>query len=229
MRVLVIGDLHLPCVRKGYMKFCSDLRKKYKTDTTVFIGDVCDNHAISFHAQHPEMPGPKNEYELAFKHTQQWYKEFHPAKVVVGNHDARIVRVAESVGIPSKFLRDYQEVWDTPKWEWDWEFLIDGVCYQHGISAGGMYPAFNTMKKFALSCVLGHFHHASGLKWLVNPYSRLFGVDVGCGIDDKSMAFAYGKHNKIRSVLSAATIIDGIPQTHIMQCGPGEIYHDSKF
>lgn len=228
-RILVIGDLHLPCVRPGYMQFCKDLRKKHKTNQTIFIGDICDNHAISFHAKHPEMPGPTQEYELAYQHIQQWYKEFHPAKIVLGNHDSRIIRLAESVAIPSKFLRDYAEIWNTPKWKWGWEFVIDDICYQHGISAGATYPAYNTMRKFAMSVVLGHFHHACGIKWLANPYKRLFGLDVGAGIDDKSMAFAYGKHTKIRSVIAAATVIDGMPQSHVMPCGAGEKYHDSKF
>ena len=39
-RVLVIGDLHLPAEREDYLDFCKDLRKKYKTTETVFIGDV---------------------------------------------------------------------------------------------------------------------------------------------------------------------------------------------
>jgi len=51
-RVLVVPDLHEPCARPGALEFCKDLRKKYKTDTTVFIGDVTDWHSISFHAHH---------------------------------------------------------------------------------------------------------------------------------------------------------------------------------
>ncbi|NIM35157.1 MAG: hypothetical protein GTO44_06965, partial [Hydrotalea flava] len=66
-------------------------------------------------------------------------------------------------------------------------------------------------------------------KWLVNPYSRLFGLDVGCGIDDKMMAFAYGRHTKIRSVISAAVIIDGHPYLELMPISRGEKYHDSRF
>ena len=49
MRILVIGDLHLPAEREDYLQFCRDLKKKYKTNMTVFIGDVIDHHAISFH------------------------------------------------------------------------------------------------------------------------------------------------------------------------------------
>ena len=63
-RVLVISDLHEPCSRPGALKFCKDLRNKYKTNKTVFIGDVTDWHSISFHAKHPEMPGIKLSQKL---------------------------------------------------------------------------------------------------------------------------------------------------------------------
>lgn len=228
-RVLVIGDIHEPCSRKGYLEFCKSLQKKYKTNQTVFIGDIVDNHAISFHAKHPEMPGPKDEYELTYRCVQKWYKAFPKAKITCGNHDSRIVRVAESVAIPAKFLRNYNEIWNTKNWQWNWDWIIDKVCYQHGIAAGGLHPAYNTMKKFAMSCVLGHFHHAAGIKWLVNPYTRLFGMDVGCGVDDRKMAFAYGKHTKIRSVISAGVVIERHPYLELMPMSKGEKFHDSQF
>ena len=57
----------------------------------------------------------------------------------------------------------------------------------------------------------------------------MFGMDVGCLIDDKAMAFAYGQRIKIRSVLSVGVIIDGVPQVIPMPVGRGEKYHDSRF
>ena len=229
-RVLVLPDLHEPSSRPGALAFCRDLRRKYKTDTTVFIGDVTDWHSISFHAHHPEMPGPSDEYELAFKCLQKWYKAFPKATVCLGNHDRRIVRLAESVNIPKRWIRGYGEGWKTPGWKWVGGIVIDEVSYDHGEGQGGsMYPAFNKMKNMGMSCVLGHHHSAGGVKWLVNPLRRMFGLDTGALIDDKSMAFAYNKKAIRRSVLSAAVVIDGVPQHIIMPCGRGEKYHDSKF
>jgi len=229
-RVLVIPDLHEPCSRPGALEFCKDLRKRYKTDTTVFIGDVTDWHSISFHAHHPEMPGPKDEYELAFKCLQKWHKAFPKATVCLGNHDRRIVRLAESVNIPARFIRGYGEVWETKGWDWVDEIIIDDVLYEHGDGQGGsMYPAFNKTKGMGMSCVIGHHHSAGGVKWLVNPLRRTFGLDTGALVDDKAMAFAYNKKAIKRSVLSAAVVIDGFPQHYMMPCGRGEEYHDSKF
>ena len=229
-RVLVIPDLHEPSARPGALQFCKAIKKEYKCDTIIFIGDVTDWHSISFHARHPEMPGPKDEFNLAKKCLQKWRRAFPKARICLGNHDRRIVRLAESVNIPKQFIRGYGETWKTPGWTWEHEFIIDDVLYSHGEGSGtSMYPAYNKMKKMGMSCVLGHFHAAGGVKWLVNPLRRMFGMDVGSLIDDKSMAFAYGKFAIVRSVLSAAVVIDGVPQHIIMPCGKGEKYHDSKF
>lgn len=227
---LIIPDLHEPCSRKGALAFCRDLQKEYKPDTIIFIGDVVDWHSISFHAKHPEMPGPKDEFELAYKCIQKWYKVFPVAYVILGNHDRRIVRLAESVNIPSHFIRDYKETWGTPKWKWVDDLILDEIYFVHGEGAGSsIYPAYNMVRKMGMSCVLGHYHSAGGVKYLVNPLRRMFGLDTGSLIDDKTMAFAYGKKQIMRSVLGAAIIINGCPQYIPMPCGRGEKYHDSKF
>lgn len=227
-RVLYIGDVHEPVSHPGYLPFCRDLRDKHRCDQVVFIGDVVDWHAVSFHAHHPDAPGPKDEYELAKAGVEKWYKAFRRASVCIGNHDERLIRLAETVNIPSKFIRDYSDIWNTPQWKWDTEFIIDDVYAYHGIGSGGMHPAFNSSGKMLMSVVQGHIHTAAGIKWRCNPTRRIFGMDTGCGIDDKALAFAYGKHNKTRSVLGAGVVLDGIPYHEVCPIGPGEKYHRSK-
>lgn len=229
-RELIISDVHEPCSRKGALKFCKDVQKEHKTNHTVFIGDLADWHSISFHAHHPEMPGPKDEFELAYKYIQKWYKAFPDAVVILGNHDRRIIRLAESVNIPKRFIRDYKDIWNTPKWKWVDNVVIDNVYYVHGDKTGSsLYPAYNLVRKFGMSCVLGHHHSAGGVKWLVNPLRRMFGMDVGSLVDDKQMAFAYNAGAPMRSVLSVGVVIDGTPQHIVMPVGKGEKYHDSRF
>ena len=228
-KVLCVGDIHAPVSHPGYLKFCQDLRDTYKCDTVVLIGDVVDFHAISFHAHHPDAPGPKDEYELAASCVAQWAKRFPIARVCIGNHDARLIRLAESVNIPSKFLRDYKDIWNTPRWEWEDEHILDDVLYFHGTGCGGLHPAYNAMAKRLMSVAMGHIHSAAGVKWRANPQRRIFGLDTGCGVDDKAFAMAYGAHSQIRSILSAAVIDDGIPHHFVMAMGPGEKYHRAKF
>lgn len=227
-KILCIGDIHAPVSRNKYLKFNQDLYEEWGCDTVVFLGDIADWHAISFHAHHPECPGPTDEYELAFEEIQKWYAAFPKAKVCIGNHDERIIRLAESVNIPKKFLRNFNEVWDTPGWNWDYSHIIDDVYYFHGTGNGGLYPAPNAARKMLMSVVMGHSHTAAGIKWLASPQRRIFGMDVGCGIDDKAWAFAYGRHVIKRSIISAAVVLDGVPYHEIMPIGKGEKYHDGK-
>jgi hypothetical protein len=227
--VLVIGDPHEPACHPGYKAFCSDLRDKFNANRTVIIGDICDNHAISFHAANPMCPGPKDEYDLTRSRMQLWYRAFPKAIVTIGNHDARVARLAESVKIPSFYLRNYSEVWGTKTWKWVEDIVIDDVYYFHGTGRSGLHPAFNAMKDMLMSVVMGHCHSAAGVKWRANPSRRTFGMDVGCGIDIDAYQFAYGVHLPSRPILAAGVVIDGVPQHFVMPCGRGERYHKSRF
>lgn len=229
MRVLAVGDTHFPAVHPGYLHFCVDLRDKYKCDTVVHIGDVVDVHAISQHERSPDAQGPVDEYESAMKHIKQWKRVFPVMHICEGNHDARISRMAATVNIPSRFLKGYNELYNTPLWKWRPDHTFDEVYYTHGTGCGGSYPAFNIMAKMLLSVVSGHVHSAAGIWWRANPLRRIFGMNLGCGVDDKHVAFRYGENLKIRSILSAGVVIDGVPHHHVMECGPGERYHRLKF
>ena len=229
LRTLAIGDLHEPCTHPGYRRFCLDLRDKYKCDQVVLIGDVPDFQAISFHAHNPDLPGPKDEFELAHRGIQKWYRAFPEAVVTIGNHDRRVIRLAESVNIPARFIRGYAEVWETPKWAWVEEKIIDDVHFSHGEGCSGEHPAYNQMQKMLMSAVIGHVHTAGGVAWLANPQKRIFGMNTGCGIDERSLAFAYGKHFKRRAIIGAGVVIDGVPYHEVCPIGPGERYHRSRF
>lgn len=229
-RVLVIGDIHEPVSRKGYMQFCKDLYKEWDCDTVVFIGDIVDWSAISFHANNPEAPGPIDEYKLALERVQKWYGAFPKAIVCIGNHDARPRRLAESVNIPAKLLRDYNKQWETPKWKWVLSTIIDNVFYCHGHKkGGGKTPAWNLSLKMGMSVCLGHYHSRGGINWSANPLRRWFGMDVGCGVDDAAYAFAYAAEQVTRSILGAGIILNGNPYYEVMACGKGEKYHDSNY
>lgn len=223
--VLAFGCPHEPVSRPHAIRFCLDLQEEWSCDKIVIAGDVADHSAISFHANHPDCPGPKDEFELTHQAIQKWYKAFPNAKVCIGNHDARIIRLAESVNIPSRFIRSFSSIFDTPKWTWDYEFIIDDVYYFHGTGNGGMHPAYNVAKKMLMSVVMSHIHTAAGIKWLASPRKRTFGMDLGCLIDDSAMQFAYGRHMRQRSIIGAGVVLGGKrPYHEIMPIGPGEEY-----
>lgn len=228
MKVLVIGDTHFPAVHPGYLAFCSDLYAKHGCNKVVHIGDVVDWHAISRHGKQPEANDAITEFSAAQQHVKKWKRAFPDMIVCEGNHDSRIVKQAADVEIPQRFLKGYNELWET-KWGWRTDHKIDGVYYFHGTGCSGHYPAMTTMQKMLMSTVMGHVHSAGGIWWRANPERRIFGMNTGCGVDDKHIAFKYGEHLKVRSILSAGVVIDGTPIHVIMPCGHGEKYHKSRF
>ena len=215
-RVLVIGDLHLPAEKQGYFDFVKKIKRKYKTDTTVFIGDVLDHHSISFHKKHVESGGPVQEFKEAFESMAKWKRMFPRAKVCIGNHDERVMKLSSDVGIPQMYLRSYSDIYQTPKWNWEYSFEIDGVFYHHGTGAGGQYPAFNAARSRAMSTVSGHCHSISSINWLAGTNTRLFGMNVGCGVDAKHIAMDYGSNCMKKPIVSCGVVIDGHPYLELM-------------
>lgn len=229
-RVLCIGDLHEPVAHPGYLTFCKDLYREFKCDTVVFMGDVVDWHAISFHSKEPECPSPVDEYEQTKVRVRRWYRAFPKARVCIGNHDARPGRLAKTVGIPERILmRDFNEIWGTPSWVWDYSFVIDRVYYTHGSGKGGVHPAWNKSGKLSMSVALGHNHSRAGVKLRANPEQFFYAVDVGCGIDNDAFQFVYGRECDDKPLIAAAVILNGEPILRRMPMARGEKYHKSKF
>ena len=214
--VLVISDLHLPAVHADYLDFVNDIKRKYKTNTTVFIGDVIDHASISFHKKHPENPAAIDEYDSAMDRLGDWRRAFPKAYVTIGNHDERVLRLAADAGIPSMYIRNYKEVYKTKGWDWVPSIEIDGVYYYHGTGAGGQYPAINAAKMRLQSVVMGHYHSVAGINWIVGPTSRIFGMNVGSGVDRFHPAMQYGSAYLKKPVLSCGVVIDGHPYLELM-------------
>jgi predicted phosphodiesterase len=215
-RVLVVGDLHCPAVHSQYLDFVRDVKKKYRTDTTVFIGDVVDHASISFHKKNPEHPAAMDEYHLATECLQTWIKAFPRAVVTIGNHDERVARLAADAGIPGHYLREYSAVYRTKNWDWVHSFEMDNVYYYHGVGAGGMYPAINAAKMRLQSVVMGHYHSVAGINWIVGPTSRIFGMNVGSGVDRFHPAMQYGSAYLKKPIVSCGVVINGHPYLELM-------------
>ena len=202
-RVLVIGDLHEPFCLDGYLAHCVDIYKKYNCNKVVFIGDVIDNPYSSYHEIDPDGMGGGDELDLAIFKLSRWVKKFPDAHVIIGNHDRIIARKAFSSGIPKKWVRSYNEVLNAPGWKFVESIVIDNVLYQHG--EGG--TARTKMRKELMSTVQGHLHTQGYVDFQVGRNYKIFGMQVGCGIDKDSYAMAYGK-NFGKPFISCAVILD---------------------
>lgn len=225
MNVLVISDTHIPHEHPFALDFCKEIYKKEKCDTVIQIGDFIDWHSISFHTKKPELAGPTDEFTLAKEKVKKWYKAFPKMKLLIGNHSCRPQRLAESVNIPANFIKEYNDLWETPGWTWADEYFIDNVLYVHGEGFGGIYPAANACKNVGLNIVTGHVHSVAMVWWNANKLRRTFGMTVGSLIDDKSPAFEYAKNTARKSIIAVGTVKDGLdPQLHLMPMSKGERY-----
>ena len=203
-RVLVIGDLHEPFSLEGYLEFCKGVYAKHNCNQVVFIGDVIDNHYSSYHETDADGMGGGDELELAISKIASWYKAFPVADVTIGNHDRLVMRKAQTSAVPKKWIRQYKEVLETPTWNFTDRVIIDGVQYIHG-EAG---TARTKCKGDMMSTVQGHLHTQAYTEWVVGANFKVFGMQVGCGIDHDSYAMAYAKRGK-KPAIGCGVIIGG--------------------
>lgn len=208
--VLVIGDTHEPFSKEGYLEFCREQQEKYNCGTVVHIGDLVDNHAVSYHESDSNGKSAGDEYKLALEKCKRWYEVFPNVKICIGNHDALPFRKAFTAGLPSHWLKSYQELFQSPKtWEWDFTHTVNGVIYQHGTGLSGEMASINCARENRQSTVIGHLHTVMNTRFLASYKDLIFGVSVGCGIDHKAYAFAYGKENTRKPVIACSVILDG--------------------
>lgn len=210
--VLVIGDCHAPAMRTGYVEFLRRTADYWGADRIVHIGDVVDWHSISYHERSPSLPSPYQEYKRALRQVKQLNDAFPKADWLIGNHDALTERQAVSAGLPgSVVLKSYNELWNTA-WKVHERFAeiqIDGTIYSHGEGPGGMYAHGRRAQLRCRSYVMGHLHSNAGVMWSANPEYRLFGLAVGCGVDNSRLQFLYGKPFPRKPILGCGVVVNG--------------------
>ena len=181
-KILVISDLHIPYHHKDSFNFLKEIKKQFKPDTIINIGDSLDFHAISMHDSNPDLFSAGHELQQARKYVKELESIFPKVTEVDSNHSSLVYRRALKHGMSKEFLRDYGEFLGTKKWKWTDD----------------------------LSAVQGHYHTKFVISWWANPDNLFFGMNVGCLINQKSMAFAYAKNFKTRFILGCGIILNGI-------------------
>lgn len=203
---LVIGDLHAPFILEGYLEFCVYLYNKYKCDSVLFIGDITDQHASSYHESDPDGLSAGDELYWAKKQLAPWFEAFPIADVMMGNHDLIMYRKAKTSGLSKSVLKPYGEVLGAPS-TWTFHFddiVIDNVVYSHGNVGNAIKKTIDNRT----STVQGHLHSQAGVEYSVSIKDALFGMQVGCGVDKDAYAMAYGKPFAKKPVISAAVVLD---------------------
>ena len=210
--VLIIGDLHEPFCLDGYLQFCLNTYHYYKCTDVVFIGDIIDNHYSSYHETDADGLGGGDELELAVNKIANWYKAFPEAKVIIGNHDRMIMRKAQTSSIPSKWIKSYQDVLEVPKWDFLERYVLNDVQYIHG-EAG---TARTKCRADMMNTVQGHLHTQCYTENYVGAKYRIFGMQIGCGIDHESYAMAYAKSGKKPAIACGVILNNGKTPINVM-------------
>jgi predicted phosphodiesterase len=188
-RILIIGDTHEPFTLDEYRDFAYEQFKKYKCTHVVHIGDLVDNHAVSYHESDPEGMSAGDELDAAIENVAKWYKLFPKMDVILGNHDRLIMRKASTGGIPRRWIMDYQDIFGVPGWNFTERVVYHNVQYIHG--EGG--TARTRAKKDMMNTVQGHLHTQAYIEHIVGASMHVWGMQVGCGVDHRSYAMAYAK------------------------------------
>ena len=210
-RVLIIGDTHAPCLIDGYVDFLLECKRAWKCDRVVHIGDLVDNAALSFHLKKPQHKDPLQEYKQAMEQVREITKAFPTADLMLGNHDVLPYRWAKEVGIPEEMMKDFASIFKLPK---SWvvhprysQLVIDDVIYQHGDR--GRSPAITCAKQEFKSVVQGHFHSRGCIDFYANSLGRIFGMQVGTGMDWRHSQMEYAQRFTSKPIVGCGIVLDG--------------------
>jgi len=208
--VLIIGDLHEPFCLDGYLEHCLKVYNDFNCNKVLFIGDLLDNHAVSYHEHDPNGKSPYDEYLLAIERLKRWYLAFPEAKVCIGNHDELPVRRVFSSGLPKFWIKSLEQILQVPDtYEFGLHHVIDDVFYTHGTGLSGDGAAMKIADKNRQSAVIGHLHSVSNIKYSASYKDIIFGMTVGCGIDYKQYAFNYGRDLPNKPIISCGVVLEG--------------------
>ena len=212
-RNLVISDMHLPYQHKDSIKFLKEIKKEFRPDKIVNIGDLLDFHAISMHDSNPDLYSAGMELDKAKEYIKVLEDIFPEVIEVDSNHSSLVYRRALKYGMSKQFLKPYGEFLGTRKWKWIDDLTLtmsngQRCFFTHGRSA----DVLKVSQTMGMNCVQGHYHTKFLISYWANPDNLFFAMNVGCLINQKSMAFSYAKNFKTRFILGCGIILNGIPR-----------------
>lgn len=213
-KILVIPDMHLPYAHPDTWKFLTAVKKKYRPDRVVCLGDEVDGHALSFHDSDPDLDSAGPELDKAIKFLKPIYKLFPRVDVLESNHGSLVYRKAKVAGIPRRALKSYRDTLEAPGgWHWHFDLTIrmsngQDVYFHHGKTSG----QGKLSQRQSMCSVQGHFHSKYHITYWANPTALFWDAHAGCLVDHKSLAMEYGKNSIEKGIVGVLMIIEGIPR-----------------
>lgn len=214
-KILIIPDQHIPYHHPRMHRFLTNVKNNFKPDEVINMGDMEDNHAISFHDSDEDLFSAGEELKKTIEYIQTDLHSIFPRMHILdSNHGSLIYRKMKHHGIPIAYIRPLKEIYKTPDWVWVPELILNTklgpVYFTHGKTAAPLKLALS----MGMSSVQGHHHGAFRINWAKFADNRqVFDMITGCLIDPDSDAFAYGKNGIQKPVIGCAIIhATGVPQ-----------------
>lgn len=208
--LLVIGDTHCPTMLENYVEFLKEVQRKHKVrqDAVVHIGDLVDLHCLSFHKKTPEHVAADFEYKKALVQIRTLTKAFPKCQMLMGNHDALPMRLAVEIGLPTNYLKNFNNIFNLPK---GWrvhpryhQLVINNVVYQHG-DRGRNSAILNAKSEFRPVCQ-GHHHSKAGVEFFANSKERIWAMQTGCGVDHLHASMAYSMKYAQKPIIGCGVV-----------------------
>lgn len=217
-RILVISDLHAPYNDPYALEFLRVLKDRYDFTRIISVGDEQDICSASFHDVDVDMLSAGHELKAAQKVLQELESIFPKMDIMSSNHGDLYYRRAKHHGIPLHVIKSYNDVLGVGDgWKWHSDLIVtlptdEDVYFCHGKSQNGLKLSQN----MSMNCVQGHYHNSFNIQYWSSPRALYWSMQVGCLIDDKSLAMSYNKLTVNRPILGCGVIIDGIPSLEVM-------------
>lgn len=214
----MIPDLQIPYENEKALTFCAYLKKHYKIpDSNILnVGDEVDAMHGGLYDKDPNAEDSAvHEIKIAREKIKEWAAVFPEMKLCISNHGLRWLKKATLAQIPSMLMRRYEDVFEMPKgWKWQEEWRFENLKHPfrmiHGMGYSGRNGHHNAVVDSGMSTCLGHLHSHAGINYIktMGQKQMLWGMNVGCLIDEDAVAFKYGKYNRQKPCLSAGLIFN---------------------
>jgi hypothetical protein len=212
--ILVISDQHIPFAHPDLFIFLKAIKKKYKPDRVINLGDELDYHAISFHDSDPDLLSPSDELKKGIAGLKIMMELFPKMDLMESNHGSLVYRKGKAMGLPRHVFKSYQDIVGAPRgWRWHSHLVVkmsNGAnCYFCHSKGSDVLKVSQAM---GMSVVQGHSHSQFEIRYWGNSLGLYWAMTSGCLIDDDSLAYSYNKLTLKRPVIGTSVIINGIPK-----------------
>lgn len=219
----------MPYCHPDLWNFLAAIKKKYKPDRVICMGDEVDFHALSYHESDPDLDAAGPELEKAIKFLKPVYKLFPKVDVLESNHGSLVYRKAKTAGVPRRALRSYRDILEAPStWRWHFDMRIrmsNGVdlYLHHGKSSR---PGALSMQE-GCCAAQGHYHTKFDMTYRRNSNGLFWDLHCGYLASHDSLAMAYDKSNLQKGIVGAWMILNGNPLAIPMALKPNGRWNGS--